>query len=57
MLLTIRLRATLEGGGLRLVDPAGTLARVLEATGVHRVFSRAGLIASAEVSPLTQTPG
>jgi anti-anti-sigma factor len=53
MLLTIRLRATLQGGELRLVDPARTMLRVLEVAGVHRCFSRADLIAAAEVTPAT----
>jgi anti-anti-sigma factor len=51
MLLTARLRATLQGGELRLVDPARTMLRVLEVTGVHRSFSRADLIAAAEGTP------
>jgi anti-anti-sigma factor len=39
MLLATRRQATLQGGELQLVDPAGAVIRVLEVTGFNRLFN------------------
>jgi anti-sigma B factor antagonist len=51
VLLATRRRATLEGGELQLVDPARTVVRVLEVTGVDRLFNQTPSTPAVEVAP------
>jgi anti-sigma B factor antagonist len=51
MLLATRRRATLEGGELQLIDPARTVVRLLEITGLNWLFNQVPSTAAGETGP------